>query len=573
MPLSPDPPHDCAAPDAMVDPGGGEALKFALADLLRAISDRLPSADAAARAGLRGLFARLAEERFEVALIGRFSRGKSTLMNAMLGMDRLPTGVVPLTSVITRVTYGSIEKVVLHYRGTSLFADIPLGRLAQAITERGNPGNRDGVEVAEVQLPAELLRRGFCFVDTPGLGSAIGANTATTEAYLPEADAVLLVSGFDCPLSREEAAVLERLVASGRKAFLVINKQDMIDAAARAEVGRHVAAVLAGLGLAGRVGVFAVSARDALAARLAGDAAALTASGLPALEAALAGFLRHSRHRAFLHRFCARIEALLAGLPPDRDLGERLVGLAGRIDAVAPPDAAGERIAPSLPGCEICAAIDEAMFGFFASYQRRLYADPAAQGELAAAGGFCRLHVGPFQAIAASRETALALAAVLTVTAARLRRLAEASPPPGAAAIARLLPDGGRCPACLVARRSEGAAIGALVARVARFGADVVHRRSMLCLPHLAALAGRIDAPAPRRALSRRQAALMARLADDASRLALKHDAGQQGAASDEELRAPADAARVLLGRETARFECLPVTPDDPSAPAPPRPG
>lgn len=88
-------------------------------------------------------------------------------MNAILGMDRLPTGVVPLTSVITRVTYGSEAKAVLHDRHTSLFMDIPLSELADHITEQGNPGNHRGITVAEVQLPAEFLRRGFTFIDTP----------------------------------------------------------------------------------------------------------------------------------------------------------------------------------------------------------------------------------------------------------------------------------------------------------------------------------------------------------------------------------------------------------------------
>jgi hypothetical protein len=42
--------------------------------------------------------------------------GKTSLMNAILGIDRLPTGITPLTSVITSVAYGSEEKVVLTYQ-------------------------------------------------------------------------------------------------------------------------------------------------------------------------------------------------------------------------------------------------------------------------------------------------------------------------------------------------------------------------------------------------------------------------------------------------------------------------
>ena len=62
----------------------------------------------------RDLLARLAEDRFNLTMVGQFSRGKSSLLNAILGTDRLPTGIVPLTSVITAVSYGSTERVTVE---------------------------------------------------------------------------------------------------------------------------------------------------------------------------------------------------------------------------------------------------------------------------------------------------------------------------------------------------------------------------------------------------------------------------------------------------------------------------
>jgi hypothetical protein len=55
----------------------------------------------------RDLLARLAADRFRLAVIGQFSRGKSTLMNALLGGAYLPMGALPMTSVITTVRYGT----------------------------------------------------------------------------------------------------------------------------------------------------------------------------------------------------------------------------------------------------------------------------------------------------------------------------------------------------------------------------------------------------------------------------------------------------------------------------------
>ena len=217
-----------------------ERFKFDLADIVRVAAAALPPRNEMRYNEVRDLLARLAEDRFNLVVIGRFSRGKSTLMNAILGTDRLPTGVVPLTSVVTTVTYGSDEKVVLYYENSSLFSDIPLSQLEENITERGNPGNIKRIRTAEVQIPADILRRGFHFIDTPGLGSSIRANTETTEAFLPQADAFILVTSYDSPLSEEETRILEVIQQSRRHCFVVLNKQDRVNEAERAEVLAHV---------------------------------------------------------------------------------------------------------------------------------------------------------------------------------------------------------------------------------------------------------------------------------------------------------------------------------------------
>ena len=72
-------------------------------------------------------------------------------MNAVLGMDRLPTGIVPLTSVITNVRYGTSERVLLDYYGSGLRSEAKLEDLPQLVTEKGNPGNVKRIRVAEIQ--------------------------------------------------------------------------------------------------------------------------------------------------------------------------------------------------------------------------------------------------------------------------------------------------------------------------------------------------------------------------------------------------------------------------------------
>ena len=281
-----------------------ENAKFELAGMLRALSEAAKDKGNPVGENIRALFVRLAEDRFDLAVIGRFGRGKSSLMNAVIGVDRLPAGILPLTSVITTVVYGSSEKVIIHYEGRHLAMDVELDELPQFITQQANPGNVKRVRTAEVQLPAEILRRGFHFIDTPGLGSAIAENTRTTESFLPEADAMLVVTSYDSPLSEDELAVLRLATRYDRHVFMVLNKHDTVTAAQRNEGMEYVSEQLARVFGPRASPLFSVSARDGLAAKLSGDDAALRASGIADLEEALIHFLVEGKQRAFLSSFC-----------------------------------------------------------------------------------------------------------------------------------------------------------------------------------------------------------------------------------------------------------------------------
>ena len=218
---------------------------------------------------------------------------------------------------------------------------------------------------------------------------------------------------------------------------------------------------------------------------------------------------------------------------------DRLAGLRARVSGL---DVTGPIVAmarePPLPallsGCEVCAGFADAMLQFFTRAQAELYGSPQARADLAARGGFCRPHAQQFESIAAGREAATALAPVLLHQAAALRRIAASKPPPGQAAdlLGQLLPGGTRCPACAAAQRAETDALEHLAAMVRRDGPTVVHARSATCLPHMRRLVAVLTDSTAVASLLRRQAALMERLAEDASRFALKQDAARQGSLS-----------------------------------------
>ena len=192
---------------------------FRLADL----AEELEAASVAAEA--RELAARVAEGRFYVACVGQFKRGKSTLLNALVGNAVLPTGFVPVTAAPTVIRFGDELYARVRMQDGS-WQDVAMPELKEYVTEEFNPENRRGVDGAEVFVPSSLLSSGMCFVDTPGLGSVFTANTATTQAFIPHIDAALVVVGADPPIAGEELALVEAVGGQVQDLILVINKAD-----------------------------------------------------------------------------------------------------------------------------------------------------------------------------------------------------------------------------------------------------------------------------------------------------------------------------------------------------------
>ena len=224
---------------------------------------------------------RLAEGRFHVMVVGEFKWGKSTLMNALPGAEVLPTGVLPLTAVMTEVVHGVEGATVVGADGGRF--DIGLDALADYVTEASNPGNERGVVRVEVRVPAPVLGSGVVLVDTPGLGSIHLRNTEIGRASLLEADGAIVVLPADEPLSADERALLETLAQRRARTFLVVNKADHLEPAELEEVRRFITAnITDALGTAPEL--YCVSARDGLAAHMRGYDASSEAGDLAAIR-------------------------------------------------------------------------------------------------------------------------------------------------------------------------------------------------------------------------------------------------------------------------------------------------
>jgi translation elongation factor EF-Tu-like GTPase len=519
---------------------------------------------------LQEVSAKLAGDHFNLVVVGQFSRGKSTLMNAILGKAYLPSGIVPVTSVITAVSYGSRECVVLRAGNSILTHEIPIRELVNYVTEQANPGNRRGITMAEVQAPVEILRRGFFFVDTPGLGSAVSENTATTLNFLPEADAIVFVTSCDAPLTQAELIYLRECRAQVRSLFVVVNKIDLAAGGEREEILSFVESKVREELNAPTERVFSVSARNALDAKVKGDADRLAQSGLPALEEELIHYLTARKQDDFLLGTCDRIESVLrtSGLNGTERVLERVAevrsaiiqesGLSGENAQVR-----GRAHRKDMPGtvpllrwsCAICDEIINAVFEFLRIYQYDLSVSEETQLAHAQAGGFCPFHTWQYAHLASPHGVSSAYPHVLFRFSRELRGLAEfgteghqscnvVDPP---------IPPRGTCRACRIAAETEERALGTFAASPSVGTAAKSLASKNFCLEHLHDLLLALRDTEVGRVLLLRQSQNLSRVGENLQRYALRFDGRRRDLTTDEELQAPYQGLAMLVGHPNAQ--------------------
>jgi replication fork clamp-binding protein CrfC len=140
---------------------------------------------------------RLVDPNVRVLVVGEFKQGKSQLVNALVNAPVCPVDDDVATAVPTVVRHADTVQVALVREvpgGPPERTEVPVDKLAQYVSEAGNPGNKAKLSYAEVGLPRKLLEGGLVLVDTPGVGGLGSAHGAATMSALPSADAVLLVS-------------------------------------------------------------------------------------------------------------------------------------------------------------------------------------------------------------------------------------------------------------------------------------------------------------------------------------------------------------------------------------------
>lgn len=232
-----------------------------LEDVSRALATLAELATPADRPAVTALRERLEQRRLRVLIAGEAKRGKSTLINRLLGRDVLPTGVTPVTAIATTVRRATeAEYVQVTFQDGRRERREP-GELAALVTERENPENALGVADVVLYLRSPLLRdHDVELVDTPGTGSVFAHNTGAAEQAYRSLDAAVVVVSADPPISAAERDLLVRVDELAVRTFVVLNKIDQLDPADVREAGEFTRAAAEGA-LGRAVVIYPASAR------------------------------------------------------------------------------------------------------------------------------------------------------------------------------------------------------------------------------------------------------------------------------------------------------------------------
>lgn len=175
---------------------------------------------------LNDLEEKLINQKIYIVVLGLFKRGKSSLINALIGDNIAPVAITPLTSVITFFQFSDspIAEIVFENNSTQ---SVTINKIVEFVSEELNPENIKKVKQVNVWLPSELLKN-LVLVDTPGLGSLYEHNSETTVSFIPKIDAALFVLSADLPMSKADGEFLKSISNRVPKLIYLLNKIDLL---------------------------------------------------------------------------------------------------------------------------------------------------------------------------------------------------------------------------------------------------------------------------------------------------------------------------------------------------------
>lgn len=240
----------------------------------------------------------LEENKFSIVVVGEFSAGKSTLLNAMMGRKMLPSFTQETTATVNFLRDKSeapnnAPGVVYYNDGThEILPDTELKTIERYVSTKGE-NVASTVDHLDVYLDSEFLKDGVMLVDSPGLNGVAEGHKEITENQIKQSNASIFMFDATRPGSKSDFESLGNLRENVDKIFILLNKIDMI----REDEGETVEDVINGLkenylkvfsNVKVAPKIYAISAGNALQARENGEA---DSYGLNEFEANLFEFM------------------------------------------------------------------------------------------------------------------------------------------------------------------------------------------------------------------------------------------------------------------------------------------
>lgn len=168
------------------------------------------------------LLEKLYKKEFTVAFCGHFSAGKSSMINALMGSQVLPSSPIPTSANVVSIKTGKKSARVFFKNRAPMDvgADYDVSELKQYAV------NGDEVETIELYHPSNLLGEVISIMDTPGIDSTDDAHKVSTESSLHLSDAVLYVMDYNHVQSEVNFQFTKTLKDRGVPVYLVINQID-----------------------------------------------------------------------------------------------------------------------------------------------------------------------------------------------------------------------------------------------------------------------------------------------------------------------------------------------------------
>jgi GTPase SAR1 family protein len=159
----------------------------------------------------------------EIAIVGQFSSGKSTFLNALLSKDILPTGITPVTSKVIYINYGESHKLRVTYK-SGAHEYHPIENISLFSDQRVREDN--DIKYLSIYAPVDILKH-MSFVDTPGLNSQSQEDTYSTKKVFQDVGGIIWLTLIDNAGKRSEEEILESYMSSFKtKSLCLLNQKD-----------------------------------------------------------------------------------------------------------------------------------------------------------------------------------------------------------------------------------------------------------------------------------------------------------------------------------------------------------